>query len=189
MALLTTTEAARRCGVTGRTFLRWLSSGELTGTRTPGGHWRIDESYLIDLKGNIPIAGARAAAGVLIIEDDPSEAGALARVVSLLVPEANVNLAADGLEAGLLLGTSRPRVAFVDIEMPVLNGIEVIRRARQVATLDVTRFVVVSGRLTTKRVAELESLGVEDLLKKPVDPGAVQAVLARCGLTGAQGSP
>jgi excisionase family DNA binding protein len=40
--LLTTGQAARLCSVTRDTVLRWVRSGQLKGTRTPGGHYRID---------------------------------------------------------------------------------------------------------------------------------------------------
>lgn len=176
MTLLTTTEAARRCGVSGRTLLRWLTRGELPGVQTPGGHWRVEESALAAFLS----AGGRQGpkeGRVLIVEDDPHEAEALARIIGLLAPGVLVERAHDGLAAGLLLGVSAPDVAFVDIEMPGLDGIEVVRRARQISALAHTRFVVVSGRLTSARVAALEELGVQDILRKPVDPDAVRRIL------------
>lgn len=40
--LLTTGQAAKLCSVTRDTVLRWVRGGQLKGTRTPGGHYRID---------------------------------------------------------------------------------------------------------------------------------------------------
>ena len=189
MATLTTTEAARRCGVCPRTVLRWLDSGELPGTRTLGGHWRVDESVLPVPSGAArPGLTQRGRGGlrVVVIEDDPNQAQALVNVLALLAPGASSERAADGLSAGLLLGATLPHIAFVDIEMPGLDGIEVIRRARQVGSLNATHFVVVSGRLTPARVAALTDLGVRDILRKPIDPEAIRLVMAEYARTDGQ---
>lgn len=178
--LLTTTEAARRCGVCPRTVLRWLTLGELDGVRTPGGHWRVRESDLAAFESRSKAAAPVSTLRVVLVEDEPTEALALARLVELFAPGARIELAEDGLAAGLLLGATLPHVAFVDIQMPRLDGIDVIRRARGLAELSHTRFAVVSGHLTPERVGALNELGVVDVLRKPVDPGAVQRILAAC---------
>lgn len=177
VALLTTTEAAKRVGVCSRTLLRWLSTGALSGRQTPGGHWRIDEHTLADFMDKCERQGSQRLR-VVVVEDEASEAEALVRVVKLLSPGAQVERADDGLTAGLILGTTVPHVAFVDIEMPRLDGIEVVRRAGRVRALKDTRFVVVSGRLTPERIAVLEELGVTDILRKPLRPEAISEVLA-----------
>lgn len=177
MALMSTSEVADRCGVSSRTVLRWLTQGDLVGVRTPGGHWRVEEAELEALQGDAESEDVGGAT-VLIIEDNATEAQALATLVPLLVPEARTEWAEDGVAAGLLLGTLRPRVAFVDIEMPRLDGEEVIRRAREIPVLDDTHFVVVSGRLTPERIEALEALGVQDILSKPVNPREVRMILS-----------
>ncbi len=182
MKLLTTTEAASRCGVSPRTVLRWLTSGEFDGVLTPGGHWRVRESDLAAFEARSKPAPAPPAPTlrVLLVEDEPTEAAALARLVAFLAPGARIELAEDGLAAGLLLGMTLPHAAFIDIQMPHLDGIDVIRRARNIAELSHTRFVAVSGHLTAERVQALDELCVEDVLSKPVDAGAVQQILAAC---------
>lgn len=179
MKLLTTTEAARLCGVSPRTLLRWLTSGEMTGVRTAGGHWRLRESDLAGLPREP--GGGTSALRVVIIEDEPGQAQALATLVSILSPGARVERAEDGLAAGLLLAATRPHVAFVDIEMPLLDGIDVIRRARALDAVPHTRFVVVSGRLTEPRIEALRELGVRDILNKPIRPEAVETILGERG--------
>ncbi len=47
--LLTTGQAAELCSVTRDTVLRWVRSGQLKGTRTPGGHYRIDPKDVEDV--------------------------------------------------------------------------------------------------------------------------------------------
>jgi DNA-binding response OmpR family regulator len=160
-------------------MLRWLVSGEIKGTVSPGGHWRVEESALPvaqEAKAN-PLVPQSDELHVAIIEDDASQAAALARLVGMFAPTASIHLASDGLMAGLVLGAARPHVAFVDIEMPGLDGIEVVRRARKVASLQRTRFVVLSGRLTTERVAALAEIGVYDVFRKPIPPDILRSIL------------
>src|SRR5689334_14580216 len=47
--LFTTGEVARRCSVQADTILKWIKKGRLRASRTPGGHFRVDESDLLPL--------------------------------------------------------------------------------------------------------------------------------------------
>jgi excisionase family DNA binding protein len=49
--LLSTGEAAKICAVTSDTVLKWIHSGRLPATRTPGGHHRISKDDLIGAVG------------------------------------------------------------------------------------------------------------------------------------------
>jgi YesN/AraC family two-component response regulator len=115
---------------------------------------------------------------VLIIEDEPVQAQALARIVGTFEPGTVIQHAEDGLAAGLFLGTTLPDVVFVDVEMPKLDGVEFIRRGRRVKALDSTLFVVVSGGLTPERIAALRELKIEHVLQKPVKSNVVKEILA-----------
>ena len=47
--MLTTGQAARFCSVTPDTILKWIKKGRLHGTRTAGGHYRIQREDLVPL--------------------------------------------------------------------------------------------------------------------------------------------
>jgi excisionase family DNA binding protein len=49
--LLSTGEAAKLCSVTSDTVLKWIHSGRLPATRTPGGHHRISKDDLVGAVG------------------------------------------------------------------------------------------------------------------------------------------
>ena len=58
--LLSTGEVARLCGVSRDAVLKWIKSGKLPATQTPGGHYRVPrsafEGLAIDGEGNqLPI--------------------------------------------------------------------------------------------------------------------------------------
>lgn len=179
--LMTTTAAARRLQVTGRTLLRWLDAGQFPGVQTPGGHWRVDplemEAFIAAQQPEKALPGEAAGPRILVVEDQAHHAAALSRLLRLLEPRAMVQHAADGLSGALLLGLSRPDVVFVDIELPGVNGIELVRRALEQPSLAGVRFVVVSGHLSPPRIAELGRLGVRHILPKPINPEQVRAVL------------
>lgn len=182
MSLMTTSEAARRTGVSGRTILRWLTSGELPGVQTPGGHWRV---HLNDLNGFLagPMSGnGSAQLAVVVVEDEQAEALALERLVRLMAPDSRIAKADNSISAGIMLGIMRPDVAFIDVEMPGFCGIDLIRRARELRELDSTRFVVVGGQLDEVRTSALRELGVVEILCKPLDPAAMQRILATCAV-------
>ncbi len=62
----------------------------------------------------------------LIADDEPALAQALAAQLRTLWPELQVvALARDGVEAAELIAAHRPDIAFLDIQMPGLTGLEV----------------------------------------------------------------
>jgi excisionase family DNA binding protein len=48
---------AKRCGVSNTTVLRWISTGQLSAFRLPGGHYRIERDNFSDFltKYSIPV--------------------------------------------------------------------------------------------------------------------------------------
>jgi excisionase family DNA binding protein len=53
---LTVGFVAKRCGVSNTTVLRWISTGQLSAFRLPGGHFRIGREDFADFldKFNMP---------------------------------------------------------------------------------------------------------------------------------------
>ena len=65
----------------------------------------------------------------MIAEDEPIMRSDLQARLTMLWPELRiVAAAADGVEALALFAAHRPDVLFLDIEMPLLSGLEVARR-------------------------------------------------------------
>jgi len=71
---------------------------------------------------------------ILIIDDNAAAAEALAAVLALVGHSAEI---AHGALAGLLaVSQERPRVVFLDIGMPVMNGFQVAAKIRGDTSLD-----------------------------------------------------
>lgn len=90
---------------------------------------------------------------------------------------AEVVEAGDGLEALKHLQTGRFDLMFVDINMPVMDGLKLIQRVREDAGHKGTRICVVTteGAEATERQAR--GLGADEFLRKPVYRKAVEAVV------------
>ncbi|ADU66275.1 response regulator receiver [Desulfurispirillum indicum S5] len=68
---------------------------------------------------------------VLIVEDEPLTRQMLARILSFRVGE--VIVAANGKEGLELFHSRNPDIILSDLEMPVMNGADMIRAIRQVS--------------------------------------------------------
>ncbi|OFZ54184.1 MAG: hypothetical protein A2428_01840 [Bdellovibrionales bacterium RIFOXYC1_FULL_54_43] len=78
--------------------------------------------------------------------------------------------AANGQLALELLREQPIDVLFVDIHMPVMNGIELIRQLEIEGIKPRVKIVVISSDHTLKRQDELKDLGVTRYVKKPFTP-------------------
>ena len=79
---------------------------------------------------------------VLIAEDEQIEREFIARIVRSAQPEAQL-LQADNGEAALrLYQEQRPEIVFLDINMPVYNGLEVLQRIRAMALFPSKVFIL-----------------------------------------------
>jgi len=80
---------------------------------------------------------------LLIAEDDADLRTVFARAFQ--VRGFDVEVACDGQQALDKLGDGLPDVLIVDLGLPLVSGVEVVRRLRQLETQRRTRVVVVTG--------------------------------------------
>jgi len=101
---------------------------------------------------------------ILIIEDEVEIARLLATAVEMQGHEAAV---AHGGEEGLaLLREKRPDAVFLDVAMPEMSGIEMLRRIR--AAQSSIPVIVITGYASPAEIEEARRLGVTDIIEKPV---------------------
>ena len=124
---------------------------------------------------------------VLIIDDSAVMRSIVRRALAMSgVPVDEVREAANGLEGLQVLDGFTADLAFVDINMPVMNGEEFIDRVRQQPERDGLALVVVStessGSRIESRIESLEARGVH-FLHKPFSPERLRdAVLQITGV-------
>jgi CheY-like chemotaxis protein len=102
---------------------------------------------------------------IMVVDDD---AAITATFTSILSGEGyDVASATEGVEAIALAGREAFDVILLDLVMPGLDGLEVLRRLRQVAPQ--ARVIVLSAYIEPDREAEAFRLGAESVLSKPPD--------------------
>lgn len=89
-----------------------------------------------------------------------------------------VFVASDGDAAWRAIENDPPPLAVLDWNMPVVDGLEVCRRARAGDATRNTFFLVVTGRDKAEDVEAALQAGADDYLMKPLDPASLMARLA-----------
>ncbi|WP_269533031.1 response regulator [Chitinimonas sp. BJYL2] len=129
---------------------------------------------------------------ILLVEDNPDDEALTIRAFSKNGIQNPITVARDGQEAvdylfgqGLHTGKSkhdRPVLILLDIKLPKLNGIEVLR---QIRSHEQTRLIPVVVLTTSKEEDDLVksySLGANSYIRKPVDFMQFMEVVRQVGL-------
>jgi CheY-like chemotaxis protein len=119
-----------------------------------------------------------APAEILLVDDDRNEVDVALRALDRDGLEARVTIARDGLEALQALGLeggddappARPRVVFLDLKMPRIDGWEVLRRMREDPRTTDVPVVVMSGSDRPEDVRRSYALGANSFVQKRFDP-------------------
>ncbi len=126
---------------------------------------------------------------ILLVEDDADEAELAQRALAGL--DCVIERVGDGLEALDFLfargrhaqreGETLPELVLLDLKLPALDGLEVLRRLR---AEPVTRFipvVVLTSSNQPSDVSRAYALGVNSYLVKPVDFDEFSALMQQTG--------
>lgn len=113
-------------------------------------------------------------AKILIADDDPQVREMLEETLGELEDDGvELIMAGNGMEALEAIRQHRPEVAFLDVLMPKMNGLEVCRAARnQMGIKDVHIVMLTSGGQEHEDQGLSES-GADRSLTKPLDPDEV----------------
>jgi DNA-binding NarL/FixJ family response regulator len=119
-----------------------------------------------------PLAPAR----VLVVDDDALCVAALVLLLSDDSRIAVIDRARDGAEAVALALELEPDVVLMDVQMPVMDGLEATRRIRSL--LSSTRVVLISGADTPGIAESAQRAGASSFLPKGCDPDVLIDALA-----------
>ena len=116
---------------------------------------------------------------VLVVDDSAVMRAMIARVVRLSgVPLGEFYEAGNGEEGLRQLGAHWVDLVLLDINMPVMNGEEMLRRLRAEPETAALPVIVVSTESSETRVHALEELGVA-FVHKPFAPEDLRATILR----------
>jgi excisionase family DNA binding protein len=187
-----TSEVARRLGISTQTVQRWVDSGQLKAWKTLGGHRRIEAEgveLLFRLHGvavpeaQTPDASSESdqrrspALSALIVDDNPDDRDILSYLLADTLPTATVAAATNGFHGLIAIGRMAPDIVITDVLMPHMNGFEMIR---QLVNGNAIRPRVIMA-VSSNSLAELAPRGqLPDgvvFMQKPLDPEEFKKVL------------
>ena len=114
---------------------------------------------------------------ILIAEDEQIEREFIANIVKTSQPEILLLQAENGEEALRLYQEHQPEIVFLDINMPVYNGLEVLQRIRAISGTASKVFILTAYDYFSY-AQEAIHLGVEEFLLKPAEAQKIAAVLS-----------
>ena len=119
---------------------------------------------------SLPILGAMTTT-ILVADDEVP----IVELVRFTVEDDGIQVVAafDGLTALALAQATRPDLAFLDVQMPHLDGLEVCRRLRQCPECAHTRIVILTAAGQAEDRARGLAAGADEYLTKPFSPLAL----------------
>jgi len=112
---------------------------------------------------------------LMIVDDSPVTRKMVRRAIGLAGLEiAAVHEAGNGQEALDGLRKHRVDLVLVDINMPVMNGMELVERMSQDPVLAKVPVVIVATPMSEQRVERLLDIGARAYLAKPFRPEALR---------------
>ena len=112
---------------------------------------------------------------ILVIDDEPLVAGVVAE--ALRTEDNEVVVARSGEEGLRAMEQTPPDAVFLDMMMPGMDGVEVLRRIR--GTHPDLPVIILTGWASESQLEDLRKLGVTDVIQKPVPLQNLTRALAR----------
>jgi PAS domain S-box-containing protein len=135
--------------------------------------------------GEAALRAGHAGARLLLVEDDP-----LNRTVATeLLADTGlvIDTAENGLEAVAMAKRNRYDIVLMDVQMPVMNGIDAARQIHGLPGMaNAPILAMTANAFEENRSACLEA-GMEDFISKPVDPESFYATLLKWLAEGKRG--
>jgi two-component system chemotaxis response regulator CheY len=115
---------------------------------------------------------------ILLVDDSSIIRGIMKKTLALTGIEIDsIKEACDGQQA-LESVTSNPTdLIFLDINMPVMNGVEFMRELRNNEATKQIPVVVVSTEGSDERIKQMESLQIHRFIRKPFTPERIAEIL------------
>ena len=115
---------------------------------------------------------------IMIVDDSPTMRGLL-KLTLVRLPGFVVVEAVNGRDALSKLRVGTPAVLVTDINMPEVDGLELITEVRKTKGKETLPILVVSTRGQEAEVAKAMELGANDYLPKPIDGSELTRKLNR----------
>jgi PAS domain S-box-containing protein len=114
---------------------------------------------------------------LLIVEDQPENRLLLRRLLETLGFE--LREAANGQEAVALFEQWHPDLIWMDIRMPVMDGLEAVRRIRATKAGADTKIIALTAHALEEEKEPIMAAGCDDIVRKPIREQELFGALAR----------
>ena len=118
-----------------------------------------------------------SALSILIVDDNEMNRWLLAEQMQYWTD--NISLASDGGEAWILLQNNLYSLVFIDVNMPVMNGYELIKKARADSINQSVPMIAITAHVQSQRRHLLIEEGFNDCLIKPIVLADLQRVVSQ----------
>ena len=105
---------------------------------------------------------------VLVVDDSPTTRRIVRRALVMSgVPEMGISEAEDGREALNKICAEKPSLVLSDVNMPIMDGFQLLTEMGSRGLMDRTSVVVITSRSSKKDRGRLLELGAKTVIKKP----------------------
>lgn len=176
---LTTSAAAKKLGVSVGTVQQMVENNKLEAWKTTGGHRRItlesverilnQDSKVLSTPQNILL--------IYIVEDDLFLLDSYSIILKNLDLPLEIHKFDNGLDAIFQIGLKFPDVLLLDLDLPYIDGIELLQRLQARDDFRNQHIIVLSGLPMNElkiKTAKFENLC---LMEKPLNPSFIAGYL------------
>ena len=124
-------------------------------------------------------------ATILLVEDNPDDEALTVHALRVGTPTADIEVARDGQEALDYLfndAKNMPRLVLLDLNLPEIDGLDVLQRIREDDRTRLTPVVILTGFNAPIDVAAAYRYGANSYVRKPVDFDQFAEVIHQVGL-------
>lgn len=114
----------------------------------------------------------------LIVDDSVTIRAIIAKTLKISeIPITELYQASNGKEALEILDEKWVDIVFADINMPVMDGVEMITKIREDENLRDLNVVVISTEGSSTRIQELQDKGINAYIRKPFTPEQLNSII------------
>jgi len=171
----TTQQIAKMLGVSVPTVVNWVKQARLEAHKTPGGHRRISQealeafasTYAYPLPtGNGPPQVATTKR--ILVIDHERDFGEMVGEYLQLKGAFQVKIASHAFEAGFYLGSFRPHLVLLDLELNEMSGLDLAQLVAEHGEGQPVRILGSTTFLDTVPRERLEAAGFSEVIAKPI---------------------
>ncbi len=117
----------------------------------------------------------KTSAKILVVEDNPINLQLLVDILEL--HDNQVLVATNGLEALKVVQQNRPDLIMMDIQMPVMGGLESTRKLKEDSKTSQIPIIALSASVDSESIRKTYEAGCDEFLSKPIVKKDISAIL------------